>query len=108
MIFKMLETYEGTKDFPYDDFKISDIAGRYTNRVIDHLPLPENEAEKVQLEAQKLASSMQSVKGALQELGEKFPERKIAEIIAERDKFIAEDEFGKKLDEEEKKLMGGL
>jgi len=31
---------------------------------------------------------MQSVKGALAELGEKYPERKIAEIISERMKGI--------------------
>jgi hypothetical protein len=107
-IFRMLETYKDTAGFPYD-FKVSDIAGTYTNRIIPHLPLPENEAEKIAMEVNKLANSMQSVKGALQELGEKFPERKMAEIIAEREMFLEEGgNFGKMLEKEEKKTMGGL
>lgn len=71
-----------------DVFGIFDSGGDYTNRIIPHLPLPENEAEKVSIEAQKLATSLQSVKGALQELGDKFPERTIAEIITERERFL--------------------
>lgn len=78
MILKMSETFEGS-DFIQED---------YTNRIIPHLPLPENEAEKVSIEAQKLATSAQSVKGMLQNLGEKNPEVKIAEIITERERFL--------------------
>lgn len=61
--------------------------GDYTNRIIPHLPLPENEAEKIQMETQKLGASLQSLMGALQELGEKNPARKIAEIITEKERF---------------------
>jgi hypothetical protein len=86
-ILRMIETYDGTDGWPYN-FKSSDIKGTYTNRIIPHLPLPENEAEKVQLEVNKLVNSLQSVKGAMQELGVKFPERLIAEIISEREKFM--------------------
>jgi hypothetical protein len=107
-VLRMLETYQGTEDFPYSDMDIKKIAQNYNTRIIPHLPLPENEAEKIQMEVQKLASSLQSVKGALQELGEKYPERKIAEMLSEREKFMADEGFGKRLDEEEKKLMGGL
>jgi hypothetical protein len=103
---RMLETYNGTEGYPYD-FKISDIRGEYENRIIPHLPLPENEAEKVALEVNKLTNSLQSVKGAMQELGEKFPERKIAEIIGERKKFLDQGGLGKKLSEEEKLMLSG-
>lgn len=106
-ILKMLETYQGTKGFPYDNFRIRDIKGTYNNRIIPHLPLPENEAEKINMEVNKLASSLQSVKGALQELGEKFPEKKIAEIISEREKFLQGGGLGKKLSDEEKEMLGG-
>ncbi len=88
-ILQMLETYQGDKDFPYRDLPIKSIGGNYSNRIIPHLPLPENEAEIVSLEIQKMSSSLQSVKGAMARLGEKYPDRKIAEIITERDEFNA-------------------
>jgi len=107
-ILRILETYEGTEGYPYD-FKISDISGEYANRIIPHLPLPENEAEKINMEVNKLTNSLQSVKGALQELGEKYPERKIAEIILERESFVEDGGgYGKMLSDEEKKTLGGL
>ena len=111
-IFRMLETYDGKEGFFYANDKrmdVSAIAGDYTNRIIPHLPLPENEAEKITMEVNKLTSSLQSVKGAMQNLGEKYPERKIAEIIGEREKFLGAGEgFGKMLSDEEKKIIGGL
>ena len=111
-IFRTLETYSGKEGFFYANDKrmdVSAIAGDYTTRIIPHLPLPENEAEKITMEVNKLTSSLQSVKGAMQNLGEKNPERKIAEIIGEREKFLEAGEgFGKMLDEKEKKLLGGL
>jgi hypothetical protein len=84
----MLEVYQGTEGFPYPDMNISDIGGIYDSRIIPHLPLPENEAEEIAKEVNKIANSLQSVKGALTELGEKNPERKIAEIIKERLDFL--------------------
>ncbi len=108
-ILKMLEVYsKSDPDFPYSNLPISSIANKYTNRVIPHLPLPENEAEKIQMEVDKLRNSMQSVKGALQELGEKFPERKIAEILAEREKFFSASSTGKEIEPPESKEMAGL
>jgi hypothetical protein len=98
-ILKMLETYGPLEGFPYD-FKTSDIKD-YSNRIIPHLPLPENEAEKVALEVNKLSNSLQSVKGAMQEAGEKFPERKIAEIISERQKFMGQGAMTSKLNQEQ-------
>lgn len=71
-----------------ETFKLTDVSGDYANRIIPHLPLPENESEKVAIEAQKLGTSLQSVHGALQELGDKFPSRTIAEIITERERFL--------------------
>ena len=91
-ILRMGETFELTQ--------VSD----YTNRIIPHLPLPENEAEKVSIEAQKLGTSLQSVHGALQELGEKYPERVIAQIITERERFMP---VGKTLSPQEKDIMSG-
>jgi hypothetical protein len=85
-ILKMLEVYEPTKGYPYE-FKISDIKGNYENRVIPHLPLPEDDAAKVQLEVNRLVNRLQSVKGALQDLGEKYPEKKIAEMLTEQERF---------------------
>jgi len=43
----------------------------------------------------------------LYEIGEKNPERKIAEIIGDRDKLVGGG-FGVQLDQAEKKIMGGL
>lgn len=98
MILKMSETFEGS-DFINED---------YTNRIIPHLPLPENEAEKVSIEAQKLATSLQSVKGALNEMGEKNPEVKIAEIITERERFLGGGGgLGKQLNVKEQGLISG-
>ena len=107
-ILRMLETYKGTEGFVYD-FKISDIKQTYDNRIIPHLPLPENEVEAISMEINKLTNSLQSVKGAMQNLGEKHPERKIAEIISERMDFMQEGEgMGRKLSEEEKNRMSGM
>lgn len=96
-ILRMVETFEldGSES----------VGGNYTNRIIPHLPLPENEAEKVSIEAQKLATSAQSVKGMLQELGEKFPERKMAEIITERERFMPA--MGKQLTVKEQGQLSG-
>jgi hypothetical protein len=104
-ILQMLEIYNGTDGFPYGDLPIEKIAQDYTNRVIPHLPLPENEMEKIQMESMKLKDSMQSVKGALQEIGEKYPDRKIAEIITEREKFLPEG--GKQINQAEADLIAG-
>lgn len=71
-----------------ETFKLTEVSGDYANRIIPHLPLPENEAERVAIEAQKLGASLQSVHGALQELGEKYPERVIAQVITERERFL--------------------
>jgi len=101
---RMIETYAGSKGAVYD---ASSIDGNYENRIICHLPLPENEAEKVAIEAQKMANSLQSVKGAMQELGEKYPLRKIAEIIAERERFLDSDTFGKQLNKKEREQLSG-
>ena len=79
-------TLKMSEIFKLDGYQ--NVQGQYANRVIPHLPLPENEAEKVAIEAQKLAASLQSVHGALEELGEKYPERVIAKIITERARFL--------------------
>jgi hypothetical protein len=106
-IFRMLKAYEGHKNFYYKDLDLS-VIDSYTTRIIPHLPLPENEMEKVNIEVTKLASSLQSVRGALYEIGEKNPERKIAEIIGDRDKLVGGGNFGVQLDQAEKKIIGGL
>lgn len=95
-ILKMAETF---KVEGYED-----INGNYSNRIIPHLPLPENEAEKVQIEAQKLSSSLQSVQGALEELGEKNPLYKIAQIVTERERFVP---TGKKISIKEQDVISG-
>jgi hypothetical protein len=75
-ILRMTETY--------DLDGASDIGGVYDNRIIPHLPLPENIAEQVAVETQKVAAGMQTVRKALIEFGDKFPERTIAEMLTER------------------------
>lgn len=84
---KMLDVYGNTEGFPYD-FDLSVIDDSFENRIIPHLPLPENEAEKISMEVNRMANSLQSVEGALTELGEKNPKQKIAEIVAERMMFL--------------------
>jgi hypothetical protein len=86
MTLKMLETYESWDEYPYT-YKTSDINKEYSNRIIPHLPLPENEMDKINMEVTKLTNDLQSVVGALAELGEKFPERKMAEILQEKERF---------------------
>ena len=108
-ILKMLDTYKNTEGFPYSGMKLANIANTYNNQIIPHLPLPENELEEINIEVTKLSNSLQSVKGAMQKIGVKFPERLIAEIITERGDFLEEGGgYGKQLGEEEKKSMGGL
>jgi len=105
---QMLEIYRGTEGFPYGDMPIDKIARNYDNRVIPHLPLPENEMEKIQMESMKLKDSMQSVKGALTEIGERYPDRKIAEIITEREKFLpAGESVGKQINTGEQETITG-
>jgi SPP1 family phage portal protein len=103
---RMLETYAGSDGFPYK-FNIKDIGGSYDNRIIDHLPLPYNEAEKINMEIQKLSANLQSMTGALRELGEKYPERKLAEILAERMKMmeLGDGGFNQGLAMESKNLL---
>ena len=84
---RMVEANEGILRMA-DTFKIFSPNDNYSNRIIFHLPLPENEVEKVQIEAQKLGASLQSIKGALQELGDKYPERTIARILTEKERFL--------------------
>jgi hypothetical protein len=79
----------------------------YNTRIIPHLPLPENEAEKVSVEAQKLATSLQSVHGAMQELGVKNPEVLIAQIITERERFLGGGGIGKQISPQEGELISG-
>ena len=67
----------------------------------------DRELSLLKSEVKQLRDEIARVKGALEEIGEKHPARKIAEIIAEREKFL-EDQFGKELDVEEKKLMAGM
>jgi len=97
-ILRMCEVYAREPNFPYDFNEMG-----YKNRIIPHLPLPENEAEKINMEVTKLRSSLQSIKGALTELGEKYPERKIAEMISEREKFP----FGKEINTMEMETITG-
>lgn len=107
-ILRMAESYSGYEWF-VGDIKSSDIDGNYTTRIIPHLPLPENEMEQIEMQTKKLAASLQSVEGAMQELGVHNPPALIAKILAERERFLNEgNQFGKLLDKEEKKLMGGL
>jgi len=96
-ILRMVETFELDGS--------ASVGGNYANRIIPHLPLPENEAEKVSIEAQKMATSLQSVKGALQELGDKFPAKTIAEIITERERFMPA--MGKQLTVKEQGTLSG-
>lgn len=106
-ILRMLEIYQATPEFPYNDLPISSIQGNYENRIIPHLPLPENETEIVSLEIQKMANSLQSVKGAMQRTGEQFPERKIAEILSERKEFMQAGDFGKQITTTERDRLFG-
>lgn len=64
-------------------YKIRRISGT-DNRVIPHLPLPENEMEVINMEVTKLSNDLQSVRGAMEEIGERYPLQKIAEIMEER------------------------
>lgn len=48
------------------------------------MPIPENEAEIVDLETKKVALYLESIKGAMDALGVENPEQKLAEILAEK------------------------
>lgn len=48
------------------------------------IPIPENEAELVELETKKVAVMLESLKGAMDALGVENPEAKLAEILAEK------------------------
>jgi len=48
------------------------------------MPIPENEAELVELETKKVVTYLQSIKGAMDSLGVENPEQKLAEILAEK------------------------
>lgn len=48
------------------------------------MPIPENQAEMVELETKKVAIMIESLKGAMDSLGIENPEQKLAEILAEK------------------------
>lgn len=48
------------------------------------MPIPENESELVDMEAKKIALMLQSIKGAMDDLGVENPEQRLAEILAEK------------------------
>lgn len=101
-IFRMLEAYSGRSGFFYandPDFDIAAIAESYKTRIIPHLPLPENEMEKVDLEVKKLANDLNSWKGALEDIGVENPERLMAQILAEKSKLYNRDEYAINLKE---------
>jgi hypothetical protein len=105
-IFRMVETYSGSKD-PFYSYSSGDIDGKYKTRIIPHLPLPEDEMQKIQIEQMKLAASLQSVRGAMQEIGVENPDLLIAEAIGERQRMQPPDSsFGKFLNQREK-IIGG-
>lgn len=48
------------------------------------MPIPENEAELVEVETKKVVTYLESIKGAMDALGIENPEAKLAEILAEK------------------------
>lgn len=95
MMLYMLNKYD-TKgiydDKLINDADLTDINLSDLDELIDvktFMPIPENTAELVEVESKKLAVYLQSIKGAMDALGEEDPERKLAEVISEK-QFIRE------------------
>ncbi|MTI83448.1 MAG: phage portal protein [Firmicutes bacterium] len=63
------------------------------------MPIPENETEVVDRETKKVATMLQSLKGAMDELGVENPEAKMAEILAEKTTIM--EALGDTMDEPE-------
>jgi len=69
------------------------------------MPIPENEAELVEVETKKVALYLESIKGAMDALGVENPEAKLAEILAE--KSIISEALGGVPDEADTGGSGG-
>ena len=73
---KMLSVYEGYK-IP-DDFDLE---------IIFHDPMPQNEAEQIQVLTSKLADGLVALSTAMDEIGIENPQEEIAKILEERKTF---------------------
>jgi len=63
------------------------------------MPIPENETEVIDRETKKVATMLQSLKGAMDELGVENPEAKMAEILVEKTTIM--EALGDTMDEPE-------
>ncbi len=111
----MLNKYDTKQHYESDLVRSADLSGIAPGNLDDlveiktSMPVPENEKEIVELAVKKIAGLLQSVKGAMDDLGVENPEALLAEILTEK-KSIAEalgglpDESG---DDEDNSAGGG-
>lgn len=70
--------------FKYDKEWLSQVDGYYDNEIIFGLPLPQDQKALVEQLSEELASSIESIQGAIVRSGKGNAEAKLMEIIAER------------------------
>lgn len=86
----MLDKYETRIHYDQSLIAAADLASIIPGDLDDlvevktQMPIPENEAEIVDLEAKKVALMFESIKGAMDALGIENPEQKLAEILSEK------------------------
>ncbi len=101
----MLNKYETRNHYDQDWVKDADLGSILSGEidslveVATQMPLPENEAELVDLQMKKVVATLESIKGAMDALGVENPEQKLAEILAE--KTSIQEALGGVMDEPE-------
>lgn len=101
----MLNKYDTSRHYDQEWIRDADLGSIDLSELDDlveiatTMPIPENETEVVDRETKKVALLLQSIKGAMDELGIENPEQKLAEILAE--KKILQEVLGGLMDEPE-------
>ncbi len=110
---RYLQARVDSPKFAYDKSVVKGIGDNYENEMRFVLPLPDNRKELVELLDMETAAGFESIRGAMERLGEENVQAKVQEIEAERsrrrlssaasygDSDVNEDIFGEEVEEED-------
>jgi hypothetical protein len=86
----MLNKYDSRRHYGAELLRLADLTNITLNNldglvgVKTQMPIPENETELIDREMKKIAGLLESLKGAMDNLGVENPEAKLAEILFEK------------------------
>jgi hypothetical protein len=83
-ILRYMQARKDSPRFKYDKDMLAKVDNEYYSEMIFRLPLPQDEAALISQLGEEMASSIESIKGAIIRSGKENAEGKLMEIIAER------------------------